>query len=117
VFFLAERDAHVVLAHPVSPLTGCGRALFEFPRHPPWPNRRRELYLRDTLGLPARGLAPLHTPYFSSLLRRRRMVEGELFPKPEYGDHYASNGNGSPKCDGNQPHFEVGEVFLSCVVA
>ena len=45
------------------------------------------------------------------------MVEGELFPKPEYGDHYASNGNGSPKCDGNQPHFEVGEVFLSCVVA
>ena len=52
----------------LSTLAGCGKALLEFPQPHPWPGRRRKLYLRDTLRLPARGFAPLHTPNFSSLI-------------------------------------------------
>ena len=50
----------------IAELTGCGKALLEFPQPHPCPGERRKLYLRDTLRLPARGFAPLHTPNFSS---------------------------------------------------
>ncbi len=52
------------------------------------------MYLRDTLRLPARGFAPLHTPNFSSLLDTMNSLEGPFdlvfidADKEPYADYY-----------------------------
>ena len=58
-------------------------------RHRPWHGHRpllagwgRRLYLRDTLRLPARGSAPLHTPHFSGLLGAGRSGAGRRASDP-----------------------------------
>ena len=51
-----------------STLAGCGKTPSTIPLPPSWQEGGKNLYLRDTLRLPARGEAPLHSPFFSSLL-------------------------------------------------